>query len=229
MKVAEIGAVTRAGALEALWQPAFDNAVATELMRSGIAAENWRAGGRATKENPDKENGTWWATNGFDMFKSFTEWWEANNNWHIWQTPQGDYGVELGLFSDFNGVPVRAYADLVCYDQDGVLSVVDFKTGTYMPDSAMQLGLYATLIEHLFGVRPQHGYYYNARKAIMEPVTGLDRWTKPVFDELFGQFQVAVQHEIFLPNVGMLCGSCGVKDFCYAYSGAVGIDPLGDL
>ena len=229
MKVAEIGAVPRAGALEALWQPAFDNAVATELMRSGIAAENWRAGGRATKENPDKENGTWWATNGFDMFKSFTEWWEANNNWHIWQTPQGDYGVELGLFSDFNGVPVRAFADLICYDQDGVFSVVDFKTGRSMPDSSMQLGLYATLIEHLFGVRPARGYYYDARKAIMVPAVGLDRWTKPVFDELFSQFQVAVQHEIFLPNIGMLCSSCGVKDMCYAYSGAVGVDPLGDL
>lgn len=226
MIVAENAAV---GFLEATWRSAFDTAVADELMKSQVAAEHWRAGGRATKANPNKEDGTWWATAGFDMFKSFTEWWQANNNWYIWQTPQGDPGVELGLFSDFNGVPVRAYADLVCYDQDGVLSVVDFKTGTYMPDSAMQLGLYATLIEHLFGVRPQHGYYYNARKAIMEPVTGLDRWTKPVFDELFGQFQVAVQHEIFLPNVGMLCGSCGVKDFCYAYSGAVGIDPLGDL
>lgn len=217
------------GVLEPIWRAAFDNAVADELIRSQISAEQWRAGGRATKANPNKEDGEWWATAGYDMFKSFTEWWEANNNWYIWQTPQGDCGVELGLFSDFNGVPVRAYADLVCYDQDGILSVVDFKTGTYMPYSAMQLGLYATLIEVLFGVRPQRGYYYNARKAIMEPTVGLDRWTKPVFDELFGQFQIAVQHEIFLPNIGMMCGSCGVKDMCYAYSGAVGIDPLGDL
>lgn len=217
------------GFLETIWGPAFDNAVADEMIRTDTSASAWRAGGRATKANPNKEDGEWWATNGFDMFKSFTEWWEANNNWHIWQTPQGDLGVELGLFSDFNGVPVRAFADLVCYDQDGVFSVVDFKTGNNMPDSAMQLGLYATLIEMLFGVRPQRGYYYNARKAIMEPAAGLDRWTKPVFDHMFGQFNVAVSHEIFLPNMGMLCNSCGVKDVCFAYSGAIGIDPIAEL
>lgn len=226
MKVSQNGSV---GFLEATWRAAFEGAVADELSASQTSVTEWRAGGRATKANPNKEDWQWWQDNGFTMFKSFTEWWEANNNWHIWLTPTGDHGVELGLFSDFNGVPVRAYADLVCYDQDGVLSVVDFKTGTYMPDSAMQLGLYATLIERLFGVRPQRGYYYNARKAIMEPVVGLERWTKPVFDELFTQFQVAVSHNIYLPNIGMMCGSCGVKDYCYAYSGAVGVDPLGDL
>ena len=120
-------------------------------------------------------------------------------------------------------------SDLIAYDQNGILSVVDFKTGSYMPDSSMQLGLYATLVEILFGVRPQHGYYYDARNAVMIPSPGIERWTKPVFDELFGKFAVAISHDLFLPNIGMMCKSCGVKEFCYAYSGAVGIDPLGDL
>lgn len=217
------------GFLQTLWDECFAEAVDSEVASSGISETKWRAGGRASKEYPNKEDATWWNRNGYTMLQQFVDWWNANNDWYVWETPSGQLGVELALFSDFNGIPVRAFADLVCYDNNGELAVVDFKTGSGMPVTGMQLGLYATLVEILFGVRPTAGYFYDARKGVMCKVDDVHRWTKPVFDHLFGKFAIAIEHEIFLPNVGMMCSSCGVRNYCYAVSGNIGADPLGDL
>ena len=139
------------------------------------------------------------------------------------------------LFRSFNcnfgDVPIKAFADLIAVTPAGELAVIDFKTGNYTPDSAMQLGVYACCMEMTFGIRPTKGYFYSARKAEFEEVAGLDRWTIPVFTELFAQFERGLQAEIFLPNVGMSCGTCGVKDYCYAVGGQLAkvYDPIANL
>ena len=109
--------------------------------------------------------------------------------------------------------------------------MIDFKTGSYTPDSAMQLGVYACMMEMTFGIRPTRGYFYSARKAQFEEAYGLHLWTTPVFTELFAQFERGLQAEIFLPNIGMACGTCGVKDYCYAVGGQLAqvYDPLATI
>ena len=74
-------------------------------------------------------------------------------------------------------------------------------------------------MEMQFGFRPTKGYYYSARKAQFIETTGLERWTIPVLTELFTKFDLGVRNEIFLPNVGMSCSTCGVKEYCYAVGG----------
>jgi hypothetical protein len=100
-----------------------------------------------------------------------------------------------------------------------------------MPDTNMQLGLYACAVQSVTGVRPTKGYFYNARQGIMEDGGDLSRWTVQLFTELFAQFEKGIQAEIFLPNLGMMCKSCSVKDYCHAYGGelAVKLDPLATL
>jgi hypothetical protein len=95
----------------------------------------------------------------------------------------------------------------------------------------MQLGLYATLCEVLYGVRPERGYFYDARNATMVQVHHMDVWSKPVLGELFAQFARGVEAEIFLPNMGMMCKSCSVNKFCYAMGGELSqdVDPLSSL
>lgn len=213
----------------ALWDAKWLQEAAAVSLHNTTPYEEWRAGGRASKEWPNKENTDWWAVNGPKMLQSFVDWWQANTNWAVWQTPLRQIGVELELATEFNNIPVRGFADLVCYDQDGILSVVDFKTGSSTPHSGMQLGLYATMIETLYGVRPRRGYFYSARKAMMIPMPDMDRWTRPVFEHLFSKFAQAVDAEIFLPNIGMSCSTCSVSHACFAYSGNIGIDPIGNL
>ena len=83
----------------------------------------------------------------------------------------------------------------------------------------MQLGLYANCIESTFGVRPTRGFFYSARDAEFIEVHDLDRWTMPLFTELFRQFDLGLKNRIFLPNPGMSCRTCGVKDFCHVMGG----------
>lgn len=226
--MAQRGAVGVLGATGSLWQRHFVEACEREKNTSGTNPGEWRAGGRATKALPNKEDGTFWVDRGEQMVTDFISWWTANNDWTVWKAPDGKLGVEIPLFSEIGGAPVRAYADLIAYDQDGVLSVVDLKTGSHMPDSGMQLGLYAVLCDMLYGVRPTRGYFYDARNATMVQVNNMNVWTKPVFDDLFKQFVNGLEAEIFLPNIGMMCKSCSVNQFCYVYGGELSqdVDPL---
>ena len=86
-------------------------------------------------------------------------------------------------------------------------------------------------MEMQFGVRPSKGYYYKARTAEFIESSGLDRWTIPVLTELFTKFNTAVEHEIFLPNIGMSCSTCGVKEYCYSVGGQLALifDPLANI
>lgn len=214
--------------LKELWSICFNEAIGNEQEKHSLNPVDWRAGGRATKEWPDKENGDWWNENGYAMFEKFTEVW-SNLGWKVWITPEGKPALELEVNVYYGDTLVKAFIDMVAVTAEGELVVVDFKTGKSMPGS-MQLGLYASSLEKQFGVRPSHGYYYDARKAVMMNTESLDRWSYELFTELFRQFQLAVQNEIFLPNVGIGCSSCGVNSYCLAYGGEKSnMDPLSKL
>lgn len=204
--------------LETVWEESFNEAIADVEKRTGTNPTDWRVGGRATKEYPDKENKVWWDVNGLKMFQEFAQVW-GESHIKIWETPDGLPGIELGFNQYFGDVLIKGYADLVGVLPTGELIVVDFKTGSRTPDSAMQLGLYACLMELQFGIRPTRGYFYSARHAKFEEAEGMGRWTVDVFTDLFAQFARGLEAEIFLPNIGMSCGTCGVKDYCYAVGG----------
>lgn len=212
-----------------MWQEAFQSQIAEVQEKSGTNPVDWRKGGRATKANPDKEDGNWWNENGKTMFFDFINAWQGSGM-EIWRTPAGNPGVEIGFNNMFGEVPIKAFADLIAIEGDKIV-VVDFKTGNYTPDSSMQLGVYACCMEMTFGIRPTKGYFYSARKAQFEEVTGLDRWTIPVMTEMFTQFSRGIDAEIFLPNIGMSCGTCGVKEYCYAVGGQLAqiYDPLAEI
>jgi len=213
-----------------IWREAFNNQIAEVEKKSGTNPQEWRKGGMATKANPDKENGVWWDENGKKMFFDFINVWQESH-FEIWQTPQGIPGIEIEFNNMFGEVPIKAFADLIAVTPAGELAVVDFKTGKATPDSSMQLGLYASCMEMTFGIRPTVGYYYSARKGYFDKVTGLDRWTIPLFTEMFAQFERGLQAEIFLPNIGMSCSTCGVKDYCYVVGGQLAqiYDPLAEI
>ena len=57
--------------LEQVWDECFLEEIARIEKETGTNPTDWRAGGRATKANPDKENKAWWDTNGKQMFVNF--------------------------------------------------------------------------------------------------------------------------------------------------------------
>ena len=213
-----------------IWDEAFLAQIAEVEAKSNTNPSDWRKGGRATKVNPDKEDKAWWDENGKKMLDDFIASYTANK-WKVWVTPQGIPAIELGVNVLFGDVLIKGYIDLIFENSDGSLTVVDLKTGARTPDSSMQLGVYAAAIEKTFGIRPQYGAYYSARTSTLEPSAGIERWTFPVLTEMFRQFEAGLQAEIFLPNIGMSCGTCGVKDYCYSVGGQLAqiYDPLANI
>ncbi len=212
-----------------MWRESFDAEIETVQNKSGSNPFDWRRGGRSTKDNPNKEDGNWWDENGERMFFDFINAWQSSG-FEIWVSPEGVPGIEIGFNNLFGDVPIKAFADAVVMSGNE-LTVIDFKTGSYMPDSSLQLGVYASLMELQFGVRPTKGYYYSARKAQFIESTGIERWTIPVLTEMFRQFNLGIENQIFLPNIGMSCGTCGVKEYCFAVGGQLAeiYDPLSQV
>jgi RecB family exonuclease len=216
--------------IEKIWDQSFLEAIAETEAKSKTNPTDWRRGGRVSVANPDKENKAWWDSNGKKMFLDFIGAWK-DSQLTIWESPEGVSGIEIELNSNFGDVLVKAYADLIAVTAGGELVVVDFKTGAYTPDSALQLGIYACAMEMKFGTRPTRGYYYSARKATFLEAEGLHRWTIPLLTELFAQFNRGVENQIFLPNIGMACSTCSVKEYCYATGGELAqlYDPLAKI
>ena len=214
---------------DTIWDESFLEQIAEVETKSGTNPVDWRVGGRKSVANPDKENKVWWDENGKKMFFDFINAW-TESGFELWVSPEGVPGVEIGFNNSFGEVPVKAFADAVVM-QGNEIAVVDFKTGSYMPDSSMQLGVYACCMEMQYGVRPTKGYFYSARKGLFLEASGMDKWTIPVMTEMFEQFVRGLDNDIYLPNIGMMCGTCGVKDYCYAYGGQLApiYDPLANI
>lgn len=216
--------------MDTMWELAFINAIAEVEEKTGTNPTDWRTGGKTKIALPMGEDKAWWDEKGRKMFYDFVNVWQESHM-EIWTSPQGVPGVEIEFNINFDEVPVKAFADLIAVLPTGELAVVDFKTGKYVPDNAMQLGVYACCMEMVFGIRPTRGFYYSARKAQFVEVGGLDRWTIPVLSDMFKKFAKGLEEEIFLPNIGMSCSTCGVKEYCYATGGQLAqiYDPLAQL
>jgi len=171
----------------------------------------WRASGRATKEYPGKQDGNWWDNNGPAMVQGWIDF-RRSTAWQLLE-------VEVEVDGQLGGVPVKAYIDRVFATPEGELAVVDLKTGAREPESSYQLGWYADQYEQIFGQRPSIGAYWMARKNQMTEPESLHLWTRPRLDYWVNKFDIARKNNIYLPNVGSHCRSCGVADYCPATGG----------
>lgn len=212
---------------------AFTHSFAEELAgdaeRSGVPVAEFRAGGRASKAWPNKEDDTWWAAHGPEMVDNWVAFRQALPNWVVWVTPAGLPAIELELNASLNGVPVKAYLDRVFVDTStGELCIVDVKSGSRTPDSDLQLGFYRVLLYKLFGVEANQGYYWMARKGELTPAVDLSRFDEHLLGSMLATFERAIENDIFIPKLSGLCNSCGVNRACAAFGGAEAhlYDPL---
>jgi len=187
-----------------------------------VPPEDWRASGRKSKAWPDKENQDYWLTEGPKMVAAWVAWWDrmaVEEGWEVWRTPTGSLAIELGIDGiAIGGIPWRGHIDVVVRDSDGDLIIVDWKTGSGTPKSPMQLGEYACAIDARFGVRVKFGAFYNARKADTGPYFVLDRYTDRRVGKVLQASRNMINQNLYVPNPGPLCGSCGVRDWCWVMS-----------
>ena len=202
-----------------LWAKKFQQLKDEAVTSQGFTDSDVRAGGRATKDYPNKENEDWWNENGVAMLYQWVQW-RNNSGWGIADMGDGKPGIEIGLEVEIGGIRVQAYVDRVMFkpNPSGLLTredyiVLDLKSGKYQPKSEMQLALYATGIELVYGFRPKWGVYWMAREGKPSELIDLDIYPLEVFEDIFAQFKKARESRIFLPNFSQ-CGMCSVIDYC---------------
>lgn len=203
---------------ETYWLEYWEANKARQRAVQGQDEASWRAGGRATKANPDKENGTWWNSKGSEFVQNWINFRNGGNGWQLWVTPDGTPAVELALDIVLNGVKIRMALDRLMVTPDGELVVVDIKTGARMPTADFQLGIYACGIESVFGVRPKYGAYWDARSGATTTLVDLDKWTLERVGGIVEMFDKARNDGVFIPNFDH-CKMCNFTDKCKYMNG----------
>lgn len=184
------------------------------------ASQDIKAAGKPTKDNPNGEDELWWLAHGPAMVQRWIDWRDACD-WDIWVAPDGRPAIELELFPEFNGVPVKMYLDRVMrIPSTGALVIVDLKSGKRTPASDLQLAFYAAGIKAVFDIDVKLGAYWMARTGELSPVQNISRFTLPLLAYWVGQFVWARENHIFLPHLTEMCRACGVNRYCYAYGGS---------
>ena len=194
------------------WDEAWTRLQNEQLNKTNVDKSEWKAAGRVSKANPNKEDGSWWTANGSDMVDSWINW-RTNAAWKIWEVSDGVPAIELGLTPIWNDVPVQMHLDRVMVTPDGELVVLDIKTGSRTPSSDLQLAFYAAGMEAILGVRPQYGAYWMARTGGIGELINLDKYPTSAIIDIVTKFDSARKQEIFLPNFNH-CVMCSVVKEC---------------
>lgn len=181
--------------------------------KGDIDLTNARVSGNATKANPNKEDVTFWNTQGPKWVQGYIAWREANPDWKIWTAPDGNKGIELALNPVVAGVPVKMIIDRV-FDVNGQLVICDLKTSKQTPSSTLQLGFYKLGIEQTFGIEVKWGNYYMARGNATSEMVDLSSYTYGKMEYLIKQFDTARKTGIFLPNTNNCQYLCGLTEYC---------------
>lgn len=202
-----------------LWDDTFKSLEKSQILDRGWTESDVRAGGRATKAYPDKENKSWWYDNGPAMVEAW-ETWRNTSGYQIAELTPGTPAIEVGINIQLAEVPIQMHIDRVMYmpSADGNYSpdnfvVVDLKSGKNPPKSDFQLGLYAVGLEKVYGWRPRWGAYWMAREGTLGHLIDLDNYPSIIIEDMISQFKLARENKIFMPNFGH-CAMCSVQEFC---------------
>jgi len=186
-----------------------------------------RAGGRVSKQWPNKEDHTWWNFHGPQMLENYVRW-RDQSQWQIYSvndTPFVEWEFMLTLDNPIQGddvsptLQVKGFIDRVFVTPDGEVVVVDLKAGSREPASTTQLGVYAAALRQRGGVDAALGGYYMTRKGESPVLRGLGIYTDRMLGYMLGVFEDSVRERKFLPHVTSMCQTCMVSQFCYAVGG----------
>ena len=203
------------------------NAAWTEANKEVDNTQPIRAGGRVSKQWPNKEDHTWWAFHGPQMLEKYVRWRDTSgwNLYTIGDTPVIEWDFMLTLESTLEGddvspaLQVKGQIDRVFVTPDGEVVVIDIKAGSREPASTTQLGIYCAALRQSGGVDPALGGYYMTRKGESPYLRGMGMYTDRLVAHWLAVFEDTVRQKRFLPHVTSMCQTCMVAPYCYAVGG----------
>lgn len=172
----------------------------------------WLTGGR-TRADVDIANRE---VRGLDQALAYQAW--ALSQAHIWRVMEylpDEYAVEVPFDITLNGVRLIGYIDQIIEFEDGQIIPRDLKTGSKLPSSPRQLGVYSIAIEETLGIpRPLYGDFYMAKNTDVTKPYDLSRYTRERVGKWFEDLDSMISEGRFIPNPGDICRVCGVARFC---------------
>jgi putative RecB family exonuclease len=189
---------------------------------TGIPRSQWKAGGRATKDFPNKEDESYWRMHGPTMVANWVQWRDSlfTRGWQFYTLDNGRPAIEVPIELAFDDVTVKGYIDRVFVNDNGEAVVVDLKSGSRVPASTLQLGVYALGMSEQHGITPILGGYYMTRQGNMPETHSLLKYTRERVGNWFASAKRGIEAEVFIPHVGPFCGTCSVAKYCSAMGGS---------
>lgn len=150
---------------------------------------------------------------GLEQVKNYVEFARANN-FFIKDIDDFTLGIEIPFEVEIGGVRVKGAIDQLLLDPLGV-EVRDLKTGN-REQSYLQLGIYAYVVEKIFGWPVVRASYYYAKdnRVVTLSQKDLERYNEEYLSELFSKLNKGIKEQVFIPNPGDSCTFCPVKDYC---------------
>lgn len=180
----------------------------------------WRTGGIKRGKNPQIEDEAWWRAQAPVMVAKYAAWRLASADLQIWSLPDGEPAIECMYEVEIGGESFRGAIDRIMQSTvTGELLVVDLKAGKREPSTGQQLAFYRDAAKLTWGADIRYGAFYLARSGVLGQPFDLSNLTPAMNANMVAKARLMISHEIFLPNIGMLCGSCSVNPYCAAYGG----------
>lgn len=139
-----------------------------------------------------------------------------NSPFTVWEVGPDYLAVELPFELVLGDVLVKGYIDQVLEDASGRLLVRDLKTGTKLPATPLQLGVYALAVEDAYGIRPGYGDFYMFKNGGPTPAYDLSDFTRERLTRWFADMDRAESAGIYLASPGDACRVCSVYQWCDA-------------
>lgn len=210
------------------WAEIWNSTIAKAERNTGVNIEDWRVGGRRSKALPEGETVDFWQAEGLRQVEAYLEWYRKSG-WKIATMPDGKPGIEWEAEVTFGPSHVRLIVDAVYTVNTAPwmdptpdeMVVVDYKTGTRNPSTGpIQLGLYASAIEKVYGIRPKWGAIYMSRTGTLGSLIDLTPWSIAFYDYEFSAMQAFMDTGYYPPSVGDHCGYCSFSEYCAAVGGS---------
>jgi putative RecB family exonuclease len=136
-------------------------------------------------------------------------------------------GTELRMSVSSGTLTMSGIIDRLDLDEDGELTVTDYKTGRAPASSFEQPRLggvhfYAYLCERLLGRRPARVQLLHLREPIAISTTPSDQSIRALEQQasaLWSAVRQACEREDFRPKPGRMCEYCAYHEFCPAQGG----------
>lgn len=174
----------------------------------------WKTAGRGGVEDL-----TWWSEQVPVMVKRWVDW-RRESDLVIPTMRDGMLASELEMVIQYGGKPFKLAIDRVMQGRfTDERSIVDLKTGSREPTSPYQLAFYRDAMQMVHGVKCRWGYYWMARTGKLSKPFDLDRIPYQMTSDMAVKANAIIKQQLFIPNPGMFCGSCDVRDYCQAMGG----------